>query len=174
MSCTTLENILIGCSNNQGGVVSAYLFDMSDINIITESTTTWSVTVLTLLGHSPALALEFKKNTASYTDEEKIDLTNGSTYWEKSVNFLFHRREAEKSKAIKVLGEGQRYLGIVIGDANGLFWLFKNLQVSAVVGGSGKVRGDGSNYDITLVGQDEFSALTVSSGIAAALLVATS
>ena len=175
MSCSTLENVLKGCGNNQGGVVSAYLFDMDDIATITESTSTWNVTALTLLGHSPALALEFKLNTASYTDDEKIDLgPNGSTYWEKSVNFIFNRREAAKSKSIKILGEGQRYVGIVIGDANGLFWLFKNLQLSAVTGGSGKVNADGSNYDVTLVGQGEFSALEVSSGIAASLLIATS
>jgi len=174
MACNTIETILKGCDNNQGGIYTAYVFDMDDINTITESTTNWSITALTLLGHSPALSFEFKRNTGSYTDEEKIDLAVGSTFWAKTVNLQFHRRDAAKSKSIKILGEGQRYLGIVIGDANGLFWYFPNMQLSATTGGSGKVRADGSNYDIVLIGEDETSAKTISSVLAAALLVANS
>ena len=174
MACNSLISILKGCDNNPGGIYTAYIFDMDDIDTITESTTTWSVTALTLLGHSPALSFEFKRNTSNYTDEQTTDLVNGSTFWTKTINLLFHRRDAEKSKAIKILGEGQRYLGVVIGNTNGDFWYFPNMQVSAVTGGSGTAKADGSNYNVTLVGEDIDTAKTISSAIAQALLIATS
>ena len=87
---------------------------------------------------------------------------------------VFHRRDADKSKAIKILGEGQRYLYVVVGDANGLFWYFPYMQLTTNAGGSGTGRADGSNYNVTLIGQNEFTAKTMSSILAASLLVATS
>lgn len=172
--CNSLEEIIKSCLNNTGGIYTFYGFDMDDIDTITESEATWSITSLVLAGHSPAVSFTFKRNTSNYTDEETIDLIAGSSFWTKTVNLIFHRRDAAKSKAIKILGEGQRYIGAVIGDANGEFWYFPYLQLSAVTGGSGTARADGSNYNVTLVGQDEFSAKTVSAAIAASLLVPNS
>lgn len=174
MACSTIESILKGCDNNIGGLYTAYVFDMDDVDTATESTTDWSMTALTLAAHSPALAFEFKRNTSDFTDEAQIDLVAGSSFYKKTINLVFHRRDADKSKAIKILGEGQRYLGVVVGDANGNFWYFNYMQLTADAGGSGKAKGDGSNYNVTLGGEGEFSARTVSSAIAAQLLIATS
>ena len=173
-NCDRLIGIDKTCDNNQGGIYTAYIFDMLDIATVTEDPATWTITALTLLGHSPALAFDFKRNTGDFTDDGTINLTNGSTFYKKTISLMFHRRDAEKSKAIKILGEGQRYLGVVIGTANGDFWYFPYMQLSADTGGSGKARGDGSNYNITLAGEDQYSAKTVSSAIAAALLIAVS
>lgn len=172
MACTTLENILKSCENNSGGIYTAYVFDMEDIDTITESDVTWSVTALTLL--TAALSFSFKRNTSNYTDEAAIDLIVGSTFYNKTINLVFNRREAAKSRAVKILGEGQRYLSLVIGDANGKFWYFDYMQLSAVAGGSGTARADGSNYNITLIGQGDNLAKEVSSAIAASLLVPVS
>lgn len=174
MACNDLETILKGCDNNTGGIYTAYIGDMEDIATITEDAATWSISAMTLAAHTPALSFSFKRNTSNYTDEATIDLVAGSSFYTKTINLIFHRREADKSKALKILGEGQRYLYAVIGDANGLFWYFPYIQLTAVAGGSGTARADGSNYNVTLVGQDEFAAKSVSSGIAASLLVATS
>lgn len=170
MACTTLETILKGCDINPGGIFTAYIFDMDQIDSITESNTTLEVTALALAGAEPALVFEFKRNTSNYTDEQTADLVTGATTWTKTINLLFHRRDAAKSKSIKILGEGQRYLGAVIGNANGLFWYFDYLQLSAVTGGSGTAKADGSNFNITLVGEDDYSAKTISAAIAASLL----
>ena len=174
MACNDLETILKGCDNNTGGIYTAYIGDMEDIATITEDAATWSISAMTLDAHTPALSFSFKRNTSNYTDESTVDLVAGSSFYTKTINLIFHRREADKSKALKILGEGQRYLYAVIGDANGLFWYFPYIQLSAVAGGSGTARADGSNYNVTLVGQDEFSAKTMSAAIAASLLVATS
>lgn len=172
MACTALEDIIKSCESNSGGIYTAYGFDMDDIDTITESESTWSITALTLT--TPALAFSFKRNTSNYTDEAAIDLIVGSSFFNKTINLVFNRREAAKSKAVKILGEGQRYLSWVIGDANGKFWYFDYMQLSAVAGGSGTARADGSNYNVTLVGQGDNLAKEVSAAIAASLLVPVS
>jgi len=174
MACNELEAIIKGCDNNTGGIYTAYIGDMDDIATITESEATWSITAMTLAALTPALSFSFKRNTSNYTDEATNDLIAGSSFWTKTINLVFHRRDADKSKAIKILGEGQRYLYVVIGDANGTYWYFPYMQLSAVAGGSGTARADGSNYNVTLLGMDEFSAKTMSAVLAASLLVATS
>jgi hypothetical protein len=64
---------------------------------------------------------------------------------------MFTRRTAAKSKALKILGLGQRFLGSVILDENGLYWVFQDLQLSTVGEGSGQAKEDGSKYSVTLV-----------------------
>lgn len=174
MACNELENIIKGCDNNTGGIYTAYVGDMDDIASITEDQATWSITAMTLLALTPALSFYFKRNTSNYTDEGASDLIAGSSFYTSTINLVFHRRDADKSKAIKIIGEGQRYLYVVIGDANGTYWYFPYMQLTANAGGSGTARADGSNYNVTLVGQNEFSAYTISEAIAASLLVATS
>ncbi len=170
--CTTLENILKSCGNNNGGIYTAYVFDMEDIVTITESEATWNITALTL--SEAALALSFKRNTSNYLDEPAIDLIVGSSFNNKTINLVFNKREAAKSRALKIMGEGQRYLSFVIGDANGKFWYFDYMQLSAGAGGSGTARADGSNYNVTFVGQGDSYAKEVSAAIAASILVPVS
>lgn len=172
MACNSLETILKSCGNNQGGIYTAYIFDMDDIATFTESESTWNVTALTLT--TPALAFSFKRNTSNYTDEAAIDLVAGSSFYNKAINLVFNRREAAKSKSIKILGEGQRYLAAVIGDANGKFWYFDYMQLATSAGGSGTARADGSNYNVGLKGEGEFPAKEVSAAIAASILVPVS
>lgn len=154
MACNNLVDLIQGtCDNNSGGIFYAKIWDMDDVSTYTYNTASHSVTGLTL--SSTASTFEFRRNTSNYTSEGMIDLVNGSTYQTGTINFVFHRREAAKSKAIKILAEGQRYLGVAIGDANGKFWYFPNAQVTAIGEGSGTARADGSKYSITLVAEME-------------------
>ena len=74
---------------------------------------------------------------------------------------MFHRRDAAKSRAIKILGGGQQYLTAIILDANGIYWYFPYLQVSATGEGSGTSRADGSKYSVTLVAENDYLAYEV-------------
>jgi hypothetical protein len=96
-----------------------------------------------------------------YTEEAAIDLVNGSSFYTQTVTLIFHRREAAKSKAIKVLGEGQRDLALVVGDANGKYWYFPKAQLTAVTEGSGTAKADGSKYSVTFVAENEQLAYEV-------------
>lgn len=174
MACTSLETILKSCTNGVGGIYTAYIFDMDDVDTVTEDASTWMITALTLANLTPALSFEFKRNTSEYLDEAQIDLVAGTTFYKKTVNLVFHKREAIKSKSIKILGEGQRYLGAVVGDAMGQFWYFPYLQLMTDTGGSGKAKADGPNYNISLVGEDLYPAKGVSAILAASLLIPNS
>ena len=170
MACATLEEILKDCLGNSGGIYTLLINQQDNITAITTDTTgtNWEVTAIT---HSaPFVPLEFKRNTGNFTEEGTIDLINGSSYVTQTINLMFHRRDQEKSRAIKVLGAGQQYLTAVEGDANGKYWYFPYLQVSAYGEGSGTTRADGSKYSLTLVAENENLAYEVDPTIIAGLV----
>lgn len=173
MSCATLETILKSCDNNSGGIYKFYVNQQDNIASITtdETGTNWIVDGITLVDPlNPFIELEFRRNVSSYTEESNIDLINGSSYVTATINLMFHRRDQEKSRAIKVLGAGQQYLTGIVEDANGNYWYFPYLQLSATGEGSGVTRADGSKYSVTLVAENDYLAYAVDPTIIAGLL----
>jgi hypothetical protein len=171
MACSTLLEIEKGCDNNSGGIYTLLINQQDNIGNPTtlETGTSWEVTAIPHT--APFIELEFKRNTGSFTEDGTIDLVNGSSYVTQTINLMFHRRDQEKSKAIKILGAGQQYLTAVVGDANGKFWYFPFLQVTAYGEGSGTARADGSKYSVTLVAENPELAYEVDPTIIAGLLV---
>lgn len=168
MACTTLATITKGCDNNVGGITSILINDMDNLGTVAVNTANWEVTSFGSLVDE-FVAFEFRRNTGSYTEELQNDFVNGSQFYLQTINLMFHRREAAKSKAIKILGEGQRDLAVIVGDANGKYWYFPNAQLSAVAEGSGQAKADGSKYAITFVAENEFLAYEVDPTIVPAL-----
>ena len=150
MACTTLTSITKSCSNNQGGIFSVYINDTDNV-IVTASASTFQITSATA---SPKFTtFEFARNVGSVTVDPKIDLVNGSTYYETKVTLVFHRREAAKSRALQILGEGQRYLDIIFLDANGVYWYIDHAQLDGGTEETGTARADGSKYNVTFTAQ---------------------
>lgn len=168
MACNNLTTIAKGCDNNIGGIREIYLFEMDDITAKTEDSVNWTVSAINI-GAAP-IKFEFLRNTSNYTEDNPIDLVNGSSYVTQTINLVFNRREAAKSKAIKILGEGQRYLGALVKDANGLYTMFFDLQLSNVSEGSGTAKADGSKYNVTLMAENEFLAKYVDEADALAFI----
>jgi hypothetical protein len=83
---------------------------------------------------------------------------------------MFHRRDKDKSNAIKILGSGQQYLTAIVLDANGLYWYFPYLQVTGVGEGSGTARADGSKYSVTLLSENEYLAYEIDPAAVAAVI----
>ena len=156
-NCNALTSITKSCDNNIGGIRQVWLWDMEDVSVQTASASNWSYTQLTLVGAPTASAapdgFEFIRNSSNYTEDANIDLVNGSSFVTATLNLVFSRREASKSQSIKVLGEGQRYLGALVLDSNGIYWVFNDLQLSASGEGSGTAKADGSKYTVTLLGE---------------------
>lgn len=163
MACTTLTSILKGCDSNIGGITSIYVNDMDNVTGPISVTDYVIDDFGTLV--DPFIPFEFRRNTGMYTEEAAIDLVNGSSYYTQTVTLIFHRREAAKSKAIKILGEGQRDLALVVGDANGKYWYFPYAQLTAVTEGSGTAKADGSKYSVTFVSEAEQLAYEVDATI---------
>lgn len=163
MACTTLTSISKTCDNNIGGIRSIWLWDMEDQDTFTEDVATWAITALVIGAPTAPTGYEFIRNSSNYTEDGAIDLVNGSSFVTQTINLVFARREAAKSKAIKILGEGQRYLGALVLDSNGIYWVFQDLQLSATGEGSGTAKADGSKYTVTLMSEVQSLAKTMSS-----------
>jgi len=156
-----------------GGITSIYINDMENLGTLTVNTNDWEVTSFGTLVDE-FVEFEFRRNTGNFTEELANDFINGSQFYTQTITLMFHRREASKSKAIKILGEGQRDLALVVGDANGKFWYFENAQLSAVAEGSGTAKADGSKYSVTFVAESEHLAYEVDSALIPTLIVPVS
>ena len=150
-TCTALNAISKSCDNNIGGLTEDFLYDAEDVTAIADSA--GSITSMTLATGAAGQQFIIKRNTSNFTEEAAIDLVNGSSFVTQTINLMFHRREAAKSYAIQILGEGQRDLVAIVKDANGLYWVFDNMQLSAVSEGSGTAKADGSKYNVVLLGE---------------------
>lgn len=179
MACIALEDIVKSCDNNSGGIYGIWINQQDEIASITPtdpSTVTgvnqWAITGITL--QAPPVTFKnfyIRRNTSNFTEDSTIDLVNGSSFVTQTINLVFHRREAEKSRAIKILGSGQQYLTAIVLDANGKYWYFPYLQVSATGEGSGVSRADGSKYSVTLVAENEYLAYEVQMNAAALAVI---
>ena len=173
MACENLESIVKSCSNNSGGIFKVYINQQDNIDEIVLGTApnAWTVVDINLIsGGDLYTEFEIRRNTGSYTEDAAIDLVNGSSYVTATISLMFHRRDQAKSQAIKVLGAGQQYLNAIIQDANGLYWYFPYLQLSAVGEGSGTARADGSKYSVTLISENDFLCYQVDPAIIPALI----
>lgn len=163
--CQSLEAILKSCDNNSGGIYGIWINQQDEIASITPTDPSaglgWSITNITLSGLVLFENFYIRRNTSSFTEEAAIDLVNGSSFVTQTIALMFHRREADKSRAIKILGSGQQYLTAIVLDANGKYWYFPYLQLSAVAEGSGTARADGSKYAVTLVAENEYLSYEV-------------
>jgi hypothetical protein len=178
-TCQALEAILKSCDNNSGGIYGIWINQQDNIDTITPTDPSaglgWSITGISLVPLAPVFENYYiRRNTSSFTEEAAIDLVNGSSFVTQTIALMFHRREADKSRAIKILGSGQQYLTAVVLDANGKYWYFPYLQVSAVAEGSGTARADGSKYAVTLVAENEYLAYEVDMLPAALLAIGIS
>lgn len=165
MPCLVLEDIVKSCDNNSGGIYGIWINQQDEIASITPTDPSagagWSITGITLAGVNLFQNFYIRRNTSNFTEESNIDLVNGSSFVTSTINLMFHRRDAAKSRAIKILGGGQQYLTAIILDANGIYWYFPYLQVSATGEGSGTSRADGSKYSVTLVAENDYLAYEV-------------
>jgi len=161
-TCTAFTGIAKSCSNNIGGITQIWLYDSEDVSAIVD--TSGTISTMTLGTGDAGQTYIIKRNSSNFTEEAAIDLVSGSSFVTQTINLMFHRREAAKSYEIQLLGEGQRDLLAVVLDANGLYWVFQDVQLSAVGEGSGTAKADGSKYSVTLLGEDTEYALAISAG----------
>lgn len=153
MNCTTLTTITKNCDNNIGGLRKMWLFDMESISSISKDSATHLITDITLDNASDIIEYEFKRNVANYNEDVANDFSTGATTVTATINVMFNRREAQKSLSLKVMGEGQRYLGAILLDENNQYWYIQDCRVSTIGDGSGTARTDGSKYAVVLTAE---------------------
>lgn len=158
MSCEALQNIAKSCDNNTGGIRQVWINQQEGVTATTVAAGSWIVSAIT---STPFATFEINRNTGNYTEDTAVDLINGSSFVTQTITLMFNRRDKEKSEAIHVLGAGQQYLAAVVLDANGKYWYFENLQLTATGEGSGTARADGSKYSVTLLAESDHLAYEI-------------
>ena len=167
LNCDALETITKSCDNNTGGIRRIWLNDQE--NITTSPVVAVDGEVITLAVSEDYTEFEINRNTGNYTEDTAVDLINGSNFVTQTITLMFNRRDKDKSEAINILGSGQRYLSAIVLDANGLYWFFQDLQLTATGEGSGTARADGSKYSVTLLAESDHLAWEITSGAAASV-----
>ena len=161
MSCEALISIEKPCDSNTGGIRTVWICQQENVTAATVAAGAWTVSTLTLTANANVYAIN--RNTGNYTEETAQDLLSGSTVVTQTITLMFNRRDKDKSEAIHVLGSGQQYLAVFVLDANGKYWYFENVQLTATGEGSGTARADGSKYSITLLAESDHLAYEVNS-----------
>jgi hypothetical protein len=159
MSCEALISIEKPCDSNTGGIRTVWICQQENVTAATVSGGAWTVSTLTLTANANVYAIN--RNTGNYTEETAQDLLSGSTVVTQTITLMFNRRDKDKSEAIHVLGSGQQYLAVFVLDANGKYWYFENVQLTATGEGSGTSRQDGSKYSVTLLSEADHLAYEV-------------
>ena len=151
LGCDALETITKSCDNNIGGIRKIWLNDQENVT----SPTAVAGLISTLVASIDYTEFEINRNTGNYTEDTAVDLINGSSFVTQTITLMFNRRDKDNSEAINILASGQRYLTAIILDANGKYWFFQDLQLTATGEGSGTAKADGSKYSVTLLAESE-------------------
>lgn len=163
MACTSLVDLAKDCENNIGGATELIINDQDQV-----SSFTLTGHKITAMSHLSAFkSIYFKRNVATLTEEEQIDLNEGSSFVKQTIELSLKRREAAKSAAIKIMGQGQRDLAMVMKDGNGLYWYIQKAQLATNAGGLGKTKAEGSKYDLTFVAESEYLAYEIDAAVVA-------
>lgn len=173
MACTVIEGILRGCETaNVGGIVEAYIIDQTDVieSGLTVNLTAHTVTAIETTPGESFTTFQFRRNTGNINVELTTDLVNGSSVYVTTLTLVFHKREASKSRALQLLAEGQRYLAIIVKDANGKYWWLDFSQLNGGTEASGTAKTDGSNYTVTFLSEYDHRPYEVSASIIPALI----
>ena len=157
MSCEALISIEKPCDSNTGGIRTVWIGLQEDFDVTT--IVDWGITAWTV--SAPTSVYAINRNTGNFTEDTAQDLLSGSTLVTQTINLMFNRRDKDKSEAIHVLGSGQQYLAVFVLDANGKYWYFENVQLTATGEGSGTSRQDGSKYSVTLLAEADHLAYEV-------------
>lgn len=168
MACDLLEDLEKDCENNVGGIGEVIMNDSDQVESVTINEVEHEVTAMTVL--SAFKRIYFKRNNAKHDEEEQRDLNEGSNISKSTLTLMLKRRDAEKSRKIKIMGQGQRDLDIVFKDNNGIYWYLPKHQLATNANTSGQLKPEGSKYDLTFVGEYEGNAYTIAPSVVASIL----
>jgi hypothetical protein len=168
-NCNTIVGISKGCeANNVGGIYEVYVIDSASVTATTISS---SAHTITNLGVSEDFTtFQFKRNVGNFVTEETKDLLVGSNIVKGTLTLQFSRREGSKSRAFTILGEGQRFLDIIIKGADGTYTYVKDAQLMGVNEDTGTLKADGTKYTVTFTNEEANYPYFVDSAIVAALI----
>lgn len=169
MACNTITGILKGCEpSNSGGIYEIYIQDSDSVDYTADTT---AHTMTTLTATPKFQTFQFNRNVGSANVATNVDLLNGSTFFTATIVMKLNRHTAAKHAAIVTLGAGQRFLDIIVKDANGDYWFYPDAQLTADDVNTGTARADGQSYMITFTAEMQHLPISVTEAQALANIV---
>lgn len=154
MACSNIESISFNCDDSAiGGIEKLFLIDQDDVISASYSSSTHLVD-LTIATSSSFEEIGFRKHVGNYT-EDYAKTEDGAIVYTQTVNLPIHGRDADKSRKISILAEGQRYLSLIVKMVSGKYVYFPNMQLQTVAEGSGVLKTDSNKYALTFQGINE-------------------
>jgi len=171
--CESLEEIVITCDNNVGGLKSPfYLALKSEVASITLGSPSGKISAITMVGPALFIPYEFTKQSGSnYTESTKTG-ENGGDLTVQTITLNFNRREKIKRDALALAGRNNDLVGIGT-DNNGLLWYFGEVNGINMVsrdGGSGENKTAKNGYAVVFTGEEPEEANEVEAAALAAVI----
>jgi hypothetical protein len=170
MACVAFSGgIALNCENNIGGLTKVYLTDFDNVTGITASGGT--VSTISMEASTNFYEFEFNRNSATLTEDLTKDIAAGSAFFTQNLTLTIPRRDVEKRNTLSLLT--QRDLACIVKDSNGFYWLLgetEGMYLSEATSTSGTAKADGSNYVLTLIGEELERASSVDPSIIDGLL----
>ena len=165
--CNTLTSIFKSCDNNSGGIVTFYVIPADFVTAYTASAGV--ITNIGLSGASQFSEFQFNRNTGNYEEVPTINLQNGSTFYNQTINLTIARREAAKRQSLLLIAAGQPDLTVIVKDSNGLYWGFgfdeDKVNLTGGGGGSGTAKTDLNGYSLIFTSEASLPAFEVDDAI---------
>lgn len=150
MACETLVELDEFCPPNVGGMKALYYNDTAAVTA--KTLTSGKITAATVT--TPFIPIPLLKDQAEIKQSRKINLENGSTYVEASVEFSIKGSSTEKEDFGDAASAGQRYISFVGSDNQGKHWLVEYTQMATEENTTGKAKADGAHYDFTFMAEN--------------------
>ena len=169
MPCVLTQSLPLDCRDSIGGLKSVMFIEFANVTAITASAGV--VTAITKAAGKKFYKYDLAKETSQFTETFTSSVANGTFFYAQELSIVLNKLQTNVRNEILLLA--QNNLIAIAEDKNGNYWLLGRLNGLDVTGGtaeSGTANGDRSGYTITLTAQEKELAISVNSGIIAALL----
>ena len=169
MPCVLTQSLPLDCRDSIGGLKSVMFIEFANVTAITAAAGV--VTAITKAAGKKFFKYDLAKETSQFTETFTSSVANGTFFYAQELSIVLNKLQTNVRNEILLLA--QNNLIAIAEDKNGSYWLLGRLNGLDVTGGtaaSGTASGDRSGYTITMTAQEKELAISVNSGIIAALL----
>ena len=151
----SLAGITLDCTNNMGGIKTAYIANFDDVKEVDVNETSGVISALTMAEGATFKPYQFRKGTSSMSSTLTADETNGLNYVTTELSLVFTKMDTAKRVEMSALSLGQ--LAVIVLDSNGIYWYITPddyAAASAGTGETGTAKGDRNAYTLTLTAEN--------------------
>lgn len=167
----SLAGITLDCTNNMGGIKTAYIANFDDVKEVDVNETSGVISGLTMAEGATFKPYQFRKGTSSMTSTLTADETNGLNYVTTELSLVFTKMDTAKRVEMSALSLGQ--LAVIVLDSNGIYWYITPddyAAASAGTGETGTAKGDRNAYTLTLTAENTTYPIEITKGAVEAVI----